>query len=361
MVKVGITGQSGFIGTHLYNYLGTKDITRIPFKREYFYNGKLDDFVKSCDVIVHLAAINRNNDQNSLYQTNIELIVKLQDAINKAKSKPHIIFASSTQENQDNAYGKSKKDGRKLFEKYSKFTNLLIPNIFGTFCKPNYNSFVATFCHNLTHDKKPKIHIDKKVELIYIDELVRNIYEIMIDKKKSNKTYGFLSYKKRVSDILIILQRFKSHYFDQNIIPRLGNGFELNLFNTFRSYIKPRLFKLNLNKDERGYLVENIKEKTGGQSFYSITKPGFTRGNHFHIYKIERFCVIQGAGLIKIRKIGTDKIIEFKVTGKNPMTIDMPIWFTHNITNIGKTDMIALFWSNEFYDSENPDTYYEKI
>ena len=183
-MKIGITGQAGFVGTYLYNYFGLQvDVERIPFKDEYFQNiEQLLSFVKSCDVIVHLAAMNRHENPQVIYDTNIQLVNKLTGACELAGVKPHILFSSSTQEDKDNLYGKSKLDGKILLEEWAKrnkaqFTGLILPNVFGPFGYPYYNSFIATFCHQLTHNEQPKIDIDGEVKLIYVGELVKIIFE----------------------------------------------------------------------------------------------------------------------------------------------------------------------------------------
>ena len=164
-----------------------------------------------------------------------------------------------------------------------------------------------------------------------------------------------------VSQLLAKLTQFKDLYYDKNVIPPLNNNFDVSLFNTFRCFIDSTHypFFLETKEDDRGFLVEIIKEHVGGQNFYSVTKPGITRGNHFHTRKIERFCVVSGSASIKLRKIGTDDIVEYIVDGQKPCTIDMPIWHTHNITNIGNNELQTLFWTNEIFNPNDPDTYYE--
>jgi UDP-2-acetamido-2,6-beta-L-arabino-hexul-4-ose reductase len=166
-----------------------------------------------------------------------------------------------------------------------------------------------------------------------------------------------------VSEILRILEYYKETYFTCNIIPTLNNLFEISLFNTFRSFINTERYNVKLYKrsDQRGYLVENIKEYTGGQSFFSATLPGFTRGNHFHTRKIERFCVLRGEAVIRLRKVGTEKIIEIRVNGNEPSTVDIPVWYTHNITNTGEDELLTVFWSNEIFNPDDPDTFNEVV
>ncbi len=372
MTKVGITGQAGFVGTHLYNYLGLKnDITRVIFEDSYFDDElKLNDFVRQCDVIVHLAAMNRHNDSEVIYNTNIQLVNKLIKACEDKDSKPHILFSSSSQEEKDNPYGKSKKEGRQLLEDWARrndaaFTGLIIPNVFGPFGNPYYNSVVATFCHQLTHNEKPEIQVDGELKLIYVGELVEIIFKLINNPKAEVTTHKVRhSSTNKVSEILDLLESYKDEYMEKGIVPDLDNTFRRNLFNTFICYIDIENhfpFNLKLNTDDRGSFVEIVKLKTGGQVSFSTTKPGITRGNHFHTRKAERFAVIKGRARIQLRKIGTDKILSFELDGDQPSFVDMPIWYTHNITNIGDEDLYTIFWINEFYDQNDPDTYFENV
>jgi UDP-2-acetamido-2,6-beta-L-arabino-hexul-4-ose reductase len=373
MKKIGITGKSGFIGTHLSNtlYLDNEKYEVIDIKDEYFNNELLlQKSVNKCDVIVHLAALNRHNDPKIIYETNILLVNKLIHSLELTDSKPHIIFSSSTQEVKENSYGNSKKKGRELFEawadKYNaKFTALIIPNVFGPFGLPFYNSFIATFSHLLTRNLEAKIDIDSEVSLIFVDELVKQFLKVIESHQKNIDTVSIqptASY--RVSEILSFINEFKDEYLAAGIIPDINSDFKINLFNTFRSYIDLKEFfpfHYKINKDDRGTFIETMKLKNGGQVSFSTTKHGITRGNHFHTRKIERFAVIKGEAIIKLRKINTKEIFEFKLNGDKPSFVDMPIWFTHNITNIGNSELITLFWINEFFNPENPDTYYEKV
>jgi len=381
MLKVGVTGQVGFVGTHLYNTLGLypSNFIRVPFKDAFFSEeGKLQEFVKDCDVIVHLAAMNRHNDPEVLYQTNIGLVKQLIGACEATNSTPHILFSSSTQEERNNLYGKSKKEGRELFEKWAdrnkaKFTGLIIPNVYGPFGNPYYNSVVATFCHQLTHNETPKIDLDGDLKLIYVSELVNEFIDL-IDSQNgdlSDKTlmqdetiYVPHTAEIKVSDLLQKINAFKNSYFDTGIIPNLDNAFDRNLFNTFLCYIDHTSFfpfKLKINIDRRGSFVETVILNSGGQVSFSTTIAGITRGNHFHTRKAERFAVIKGKARIEIRRIGTDKVISFELDGKQPSFVDMPIWHTHNITNVGEEDLYTIFWINEHFNPGDPDTFFEKV
>ncbi len=383
MRKVGITGQAGFMGTHLYNYLNyaAEDIQLIPFADNYFdAPEKLRDFVSQCDTIVHLAAMNRHGNPQVIYDTNIRLVKELINACEETGSAPHIIFSSSTQEKNDNPYGKSKLEGRKLLEEWAyqnnaKFTAFIIPNVFGPFGNPYYNSFIATFSHQLTHDEQPEIHVDSSVKLIYIGELVEIFLKAIRGKlhekaEKNSEPSNIMRYNVpytkeiTVSETLRLLTEYKNVYFLNGVIPDLSNSFEKNLFNTFVCYIDHEKFfpfRLTKHTDDRGDFTEIIRLNSGGQISFSTTKPGITRGNHFHTRKAERFAVIKGKAEIRLRKIGTNKVMTFLLDGDSPSFVDMPVWYTHNITNVGSDDLYTLFWINEHYDSKDPDTFYEEV
>ena len=371
MKKIGITGVNGFFGQHLFNTLSQNvNNILIPFQRNFFDNeSKMDDFVKNCDVIVHLAGLNRSNDEDVIYKVNISLTKALISSLERTESKPHIIFTSSTQESLKNVYGESKKISRLILNDWSLsnnsiFTGLIVPNVFGPFGAPFYNSFISTFSHQLTNNEIPVIKIDNEVNLIYIDELISEIVDI-INHPINNDFYQIKhTNNKRVSEILDLLKEFKIQYLENGQIPKLDlNTFELNLFNTFTSFIPKDYFprKFINHTDDRGAFVEIMRAGSSGQTSYSTTVPGITRGNHYHTRKIERFAVISGKALIQLRKIDSDEVFEYILDGSEPAYVDMPIWYTHNIKNIGNTELITVFWINEPYDQEDSDTYFIKV
>ncbi len=370
MINVGITGQSGFIGTHLYNYLGLKkDINRIPFKDEFFDNETiLDNFVAQCEVIVHLAAMNRHNDPQMIYDTNVGLVNKLITSLQRTGSKAHLLISSSTQEDRENLYGKSKKECRKLLAKWAqesggKFTGLVIPNVFGPFGNPFYNSFIATFSHLITKSEEPTVEVDANIDLIYVQDLIQKIFEIIQNKEYGNEYRIDSIATAKVTEVLARLNEFNNQYVNNGIFPKFANYFDLCLFNTFRSYIPKDYFPRNLilHSDERGSFVETVKSLDQGQFSFSTTKLGITRGNHFHLRKVERFAVIKGEALIQLRRIGTEEVINYKLSGDKPGYVDMPVWYTHNITNVGDDELVTLFWINEFFDPEDSDTFFEEV
>jgi UDP-2-acetamido-2,6-beta-L-arabino-hexul-4-ose reductase len=372
MLRIGITGQEGFVGKHLYNTLSLlpDEFESVEYHTNFFKAEEaLDKFVAQCDAIVHLAAMNRHESEEVLYNTNIELVQKIIASLERTKSRAHVLFSSSSQEERDNSYGKSKKEGRILLEEWAKnnggtFTGLVIPNVFGPFGKPNYNSVVATFSHKIANGDTPQIHVDGEIKLIYVGELVAEILNKVREKKNESHYNVPHTSVAKVSQILALLQSYREKYQDNGEIPMLNNDFELNLFNTYRCYMDiVSHFPVTYTKhtDPRGSFVEIIRLGIGGQVSFSTTVSGITRGNHFHTRKIERFAVIKGKALIQLRRIGTDEVLDFYLDGNEPSYVDMPIWYTHNIKNIGEEVLYTNFWINEAYNPEDADTYFVEV
>ena len=370
-MKIGITGQNGFIGYHLLQTIKftQEDSSIVPFERSFLNDSKaLGSFVSSCDVIVHLAGVNRSETDEQVYDDNIKINSLLKKALIGANFKGHLLFASSSQENGGSIYGKAKKESRVLLENTinslgGKFTGLIIPNVFGPFCKSNYNSFVSTFCSKILNNETPEVIHDANLPLLYVGNLIEQILEVIRDPKGSLIEIR-PDLEVKVTKVLGLLNTFKDSYLDSNTIPSLQTPFELQLFNTFRSYLdienrNPSL--LEKHSDQRGFFSEIIRTDIGGQFSYSTTLPGITRGNHFHTRKIERFIVIGGKAKISLRKIGSTVVHEILLDGEKPSYVDMPIWYTHNIRNTGTTPLITAFWINEAYNPEDADTYFENV
>jgi UDP-2-acetamido-2,6-beta-L-arabino-hexul-4-ose reductase len=371
MIKVGVTGSNGFIGWHICSTLQLDAIKfeLIEFDRNWFNESNyLDVFVSKCDIIIHLAGFNRHSEETLIYNTNIFLAKSLIESFTRTGFKGQVIFSSSIQEERNNTFGNSKKVARELFANWAKITGakfhgVIIPNVYGAFGLPFYNSVISTFCHQLVNNESPKIENDVKLNLIYINDLVEDIIALF-NTVSNDKLIIKHTDTIMVSEILKILINFKYKYFTNGQIPSFNNQLEINLFNTIRSYLDlknhyPVKYKNNI--DERGNFVEIIRLETGGQISYSTSKKGVVRGNHFHKRKIERFSVIKGKAQIQLRKIGSTEIFNYYLSGDEPAYVDMPIWYTHNIKNIGDEELYTMFWINEFYDTNDPDTYFVKV
>lgn len=366
MINVGITGIDGLIGWHLRSFLhGQKDVLVYGAdKPEFASKELLAKFVSSCGVIIHLAGMNRGDDAE-VAATNIALTKTLLNACDAAGMRPHIIFSSSTHVYRDTPYGRSKKECAELIKAWAAknktvFTNLILPNVFGESGKPFYNSAVSTFCFQLANGQQPEIIKDSEVELLHAQRVAREIFSV-INKPVAGEMI-LPGYKILVSQLLIKLRHMAESY-SGHIVPDLRAQHDLDLFNTYRSYLYPKNVPvgIELKKDARGCLFEASKSNNGGQTFISSTVPGITRGNHYHTLKFERFLVIKGAACIRVRKLFSDQTHEFFVNGESPQYIDMPALHTHNITNTGDSELLTLFWSNEIFDPANPDTYQETI
>ncbi|ANH61080.1 polysaccharide biosynthesis C-terminal domain-containing protein [Dokdonia donghaensis] len=372
MIKIGVTGNKGFLGRHLVNTINLEPekYSIVQFERDYFEDtSKLDAFVSSCDVIYHLAAMNRHEDQQIIYNSNITLVKTLISALERTGSIPSIYFSSSTQKDQDNLYGKSKKVGQQLLQKWgiehdARVVSFVIPNVFGAFGKPFYNSFIATFCHLLTTGGSPTVENDSEVSLIYVHNLVKEMLRPIGDGTDHLEIEVDSDIKITVKETLRLLENYKDLYFDNGVIPNLPTPFELNLFNTYRSFINhesyfPRLY--TEHSDERGSFVELIRLQQGGQVSFSTTVPNITRGNHYHTRKIERFSVIKGEARIEMRKIDNTEVLTFDISGDQPSYVDIPIWYTHNIKNTGNEELYTIFWINEFYNPTDADTFFVEV
>jgi UDP-2-acetamido-2,6-beta-L-arabino-hexul-4-ose reductase len=370
MVTIGITGSKGFIGHHLYNALSLQpDKYRLVEinRNEWEPDSLLFEKVNACDVIFHLAGINRHSDNDYIFQENIRLTQVLVDILNRVAHPIKVVFSSSSQEATESIYGKAKKVCREVLENWANqsgnlFFGLLIPNVFGSFGKPFYNSFIATFCYQLNKGEAPTILTDSEVPLIYVADLVKQMEELIsLDESQASFTIQPTT-QVSVSSVLAQLNEFKSQYLEKGIIPELPNPFSIQLFNTFRSYLNygasfPKPY--TCHTDNRGSFVELVRLGMGGQVSFSTTLPGITRGNHFHTRKIERFSVIQGKAKMELRRYGTSDVDTFYLDGDQPSYVDIPVWYYHNITNIGNDVLYTIFWISEQFNPDDADTYFE--
>jgi UDP-2-acetamido-2,6-beta-L-arabino-hexul-4-ose reductase len=368
MMTVAITGADGLIGWHLSCYLhGNSDAKLIRGGRGIFKTAEsLDDLVATADVIVHLAGVNRGPDEEVL-AGNILLARSLAAAIERVARPIHVLFANSTHADGETAYGLSKREAARLLGAATDgtggvLTDLVLPHVFGEGGRPFYNSVVSTFCHQLAIGEVPTIDRNGQLSLLHAQAVAALMAQCIEAPPTASQQLRPGGRSMMVSELLAFLQDVVSTY-RMGIIPELSDDISLDLFNTYRSYLYPSIYPAPLTKrtDARGSLVEVVKGGSGGQSFVSDTHPTVVRGNHFHLRKVERFVVLRGQATIGIRRLFDDVVIDFSVDGETPTFVDIPTMHTHNLTNTGSTELVTLFWSNEIFDPEAPDTYVEMV
>ncbi|MBD3792486.1 MAG: SDR family oxidoreductase [Campylobacterales bacterium] len=369
-MRVLVTGSSGFIGKNLLARLKrTEGVTTDTFERS-DPTDSIVSKVAEADFIFHLAGVNRPENTEEFYEGNRNLTQKLVEAAKQSNKKVPILMSSSAQVERDNDYGKSKLGGEAALEAYAKACGATVyiyrlPNIFGKWSRPNYNTVIATWCHNITRDLPIEIN-DESVELNlnYIDDVVEHFVRHLDETGREGVVYGEVSpiYRKTLGEIRDLLVSFKESR-ESLIIPRVGRGFERALYATYLSFLPTDRFSYALkgHEDERGTFYEFLKTLDSGQFSISTTAPGVTRGNHYHDTKNEKFLVIKGEASIKHRQIHGDEVIEYKVSDKKMEVVEMIPGYTHDITNTGDTEMVLLLWANEIFDRENPDTYFLKV
>ncbi len=365
-LNVGITGINGLLGWHLRCYLKKfPSVVVYGADRNTFQDAAaLASFVDSCDTIVHFAGMNRG-DENLIEEANVSLMTLLLDCCDQKWRRPHIVFASSTHVDRDTAYARSKRVAGEMLMEWSNKTGakaaiLVLPNVFGEAGKPFYNSVVSTFAYQIAKGEAPKIDVDREMELLHAQDVASLVHATITEGKTGEiRPKGSLL---TVTGLLNKLRTFSDEYRNDRLadFPEL---LDLALFNTLRYYLFPDYYpkRLDLRSDARGELYEAVKSAGGGQTFLSTTRPGVTRGNHFHYKKIERFLVVSGRAVIKIRKLFSERVESFEVAGSEPVYIDMPTLHTHSITNVGDSDLITLFWSDSIFDPANPDTVREQV
>jgi UDP-2-acetamido-2,6-beta-L-arabino-hexul-4-ose reductase len=369
-MKILITGAKGFIGKNLIAELRNRGYTDI---HEYDIDTNpflLDEYCKDVDYVFHLAGVNRPKEQAEFMEGNFGFTSVLLETLKRHANTCPIMLASSIHAELNNPYGQSKKAGEDLLFNYGKETGAKVliyrfPNVFGKWCRPNYNSAVATFCHNIAHDLPITVNDPSVVmNLVYINDVVNELINTL--DSKENKVGEFcevpIVHTITLGEIVDLLYMFKNSR--ENLsIPNMADDFTKKLYSTYLSYLPEDKFSydLKMNKDNRGSFTEIIKTMDRGQISVNISKPGITKGNHWHHTKNEKFLVVSGEGVIRFRKINSDEIIEYPVNGAKQEVVDIPPGYTHNIENLGSTDMVTIMWANEPFDPEKPDTYYLEV
>ncbi|MFP3153102.1 capsular polysaccharide biosynthesis protein CapF [Lachnospiraceae bacterium ZAX-1] len=374
-MKILVTGAKGFVGQNLIAELRNRSYKEPECLDIYEFDVDtkeelLDTYCMDCEFVFNLAGVNRPKGQNEFMEGNFGFASKLLEHLEKHNNTCPIMISSSIQAKQDNPYGQSKRAGEELMFSYSAKTGVKVyiyrfPNIFGKWCRPNYNSAVATFCHNIAHDLPIQMN-DPNVwmNLVYIDDVVEELIRSMKGNATKNGAYCCVptTYQIKLGEIADLLYSFKENR--KNLgLPKLDDLFQKKLYSTYLSYLPKDRFSypLKMNVDERGSFTEILKTPDRGQFSVNISKPGITKGNHWHHTKNEKFVVVGGKGRIQFRKVGSKEILEYHVTGEKIEVIDIPVGYTHNIINDGETDLVTFMWCNECFEPDRMDTYFLEV
>ena len=369
-MKILVTGANGFVGKNLIAELKNKGYNKILKCTRETTNTQLDEYTKECDFVYHLAGENRPKDNSEFMEGNFGFTSELLELLKKNNNRSPILITSSIQAERDNPYGVSKKAGEDLLFDYKKDTGANVyvyrlPNLFGKWSKPNYNSVVSTFCHNIARDLDIQINSpEAELNLCYIDDVLDEFIKALENNPTKDGEFCKVStsYNIKLGGLADLIQSFKESRKDLSI-PNMKDSFTKKLYSTYLSYLPEDEFSypLKMNIDDRGSFTEFIRTSERGQVSVNLSKPGITKGNHWHHTKNEKFLVVSGEGLIRFRKIDSDDIIEYRVSGEKLEVVDIPTGYTHSIVNIGDKDMMTIMWANECFDPENPDTYYLEV
>ena len=367
-MNVLVTGANGFIGKNLIIHLNELGIHFTVYTRENSIQD-LPDLIKKSDFIVHLAGENRPVDEKDFNTVNAGLTASICESVRSAGKQVPILLASSIQAEFDNAYGSSKLDAEVIVKRLEGDTGnpvyiYRLPGVFGKWCKPNYNSVVATFCHNISHNLPIQVNDPSfELSLVYVDDVVEEFVRIIQGQQGSKKKLSIQpEYKIKLGDLAMQIECFKESR-DSLILERVGDGLVRKLYSTYVSYLSPEQFSYSIPSysDERGMFAEMLKTKDSGQFSFFTAKPGVTRGGHYHHSKTEKFLVIQGEARFGFRHIVSDETYEITISGNKLKIVETAPGWSHDITNIGTEEIVVMLWANEIFDSDNPDTIAYKV
>jgi len=369
-IKILVTGAKGFIGKNLLAELRNREYTNI-FEVDIDTSKELlNIYAKECEFIFHLAGVNRPKDEKEFMEGNFGFTSELLDLLKKHKNNSSVLITSSIQAERDNAYGKSKKAGEDLIfdhakEMGTKARVYRLPNVFGKWSRPNYNTVVATYCHNIARDIEIQVNApDAELNLVYIDDVINEFINTLEEKRnKVDKFYEIpVVHSIKLGELAELIKSFKNSRKDLSVI-NMSNELNKKMYSTYLSFLPEDDFSyfLKMNVDNRGSFTEFLRTPDRGQVSVNISKSGITKGNHWHHTKNEKFLVVSGEGTIRFRKIDEEKIIEYKVSGEKLEVVDIPTGYTHSIVNTGTEDMVTVMWVNECFDPNKPDTYFLEV
>jgi len=369
-MNILVTGAKGFVGKNLIAELRNKGYNDIfEFTRESDL-ALLEKYTKECDFVFHLAGVNRPKNENEFMEGNFGLTSQLLELLKKHRNKAPVLITSSIQAMKENPYGVSKKAGEELLFNYSKETDINVyvyrlPNLFGKWSKPNYNTVVATYCHNIACGLDIQINNpDAELNLCYIDDVLEEFVRALEGNPTMQDNFCVVpvTHNIKLGELADLIKSFKESRTNLSI-PNMGDSLTRKLYSTYLSFLPEDQFSydLKMNCDQRGSFTEFIRTSERGQVSVNVSKPGITKGNHWHHTKNEKFLVVSGEGLIRFRKIDSDDIIEYRVSGEKLQVVDIPTGYTHSIVNVGESDLVTVMWANECFDPQKPDTYFVEV
>jgi len=361
--RVALTGGFGFLGWHTACRLrAVYGVEAVLLGRDAFADpAVLRDSLRDVDAVIHLAGVNRAEPDEDVQRGNVELAQALGTAL--AGRPIHIAYADSVQRDLDNPYGRGKRRAAELLGQLpGTVADVVLPNLFGEHGRPAYNSFVATFCHEVAHDRQPQLTNDRPIPLLHAQDAAQALIEAALEP--GDRVVRVEGERHGIGEVLETLTGFHALYAERGEIPDLSSAFAVDLFNTYRSYVFPQRFPISptVHRDPRGDLFETARAHGGtGQVFVSTTHPGHLRGDHYHLRKVERFFVIAGEAEISLRRLLHDEVVTFRLSGDTPSFVDMPTMWVHNIRNVGDSELVTMFWADQLLDTDRPDQYAEKV
>lgn len=369
-MKILVTGAKGFVGKNLIAELKNKGYEEIlEFSRD-TDPSLLETYTKECEFVFHLAGVNRPSDEQEFMEGNYGFTSEMLELLKKHNNKSPILLTSSIQADMDNPYGRSKLAGEELLFDYRNQTGTEVyiyrlPNLFGKWSKPNYNTVVATYCHNISRNLDIQVNNpDAELTLCYIDDVISEFMSALNENPTKKDKYCFVetTHQIKLGKLAELISSFKETRVNLSI-PNMEDELTKKIYSTYLSFLPENNFSyaLKMNCDQRGSFTEFIRTPDRGQVSVNVSKPGITKGNHWHHTKNEKFLVVSGKGLIRFRKIDTDKIMQYEVNGDKLEVVDIPTGYTHSIVNIGDTDLVTVMWVNECFNQEKPDTHFLEV